>query len=767
MRPYAFTIFVGAFLLFQVEPMLAKYILPWFGGTPAVWTTCLLFFQVLLLAGYAYAHLIGTKLPPRRQMIAHLALIALCILTMGLLAIVWKSALLPGSSWKPAHADFPVPRILLVLSVSIGLPYFVLSATAPLLQSWFVRTYEGTSPYRLYALSNLGSLLALLSYPFVVEPSLSLKAQANMWSGLYLFFAAGMVLCAMPLRDARPLAAPVEADGAIENPSRSTYVLWIALAACASLLLYGATNQMTQDIAPIPFLWVLPLALYLLSFVICFDGERWYRRGVFHPLFAIAVFCTFLVAVYIDRIAASVGHRILSTVTVNVLLQVGNASLLLFAGCMVCHGELVRLKPGARNLTAFYLMVSAGGALGGIFAVAIAPLIFRGFWEYRLSVWSCAVLMTIVLTRDRTSWIYLRKPIFALLIFAPALALPLLLGIVEHTRIYAALAFVAGALAVTFALWRNTPRLLARPGRLAQLSLLTSISVLGVIYIETVSIALHDTLLMTRNFYGVFRVEADEARDHSWHAYRLVNGRITHGEQFLSQTDPRLRYYPTTYYNPNSGIGLVLMNHPRRADGASLRIGVVGLGTGTIAAWGRPGDNIRFYEINPAIIKIVTDPNGYFSFLRDSSAKVVVVPGDARLSMEREVQSGNPQQFDVLAIDAFNGDAIPTHLLTREAMQIYLSELSPDGVIAIHVSNRFLDLTPVVAEHGRAFNLRYGWVHVSSDNPFDWPSDWVLLSRNDRVLSQPEIAAHLDSLDAARRVRPWTDDYSNLFQLLR
>ncbi|MGO9454012.1 MAG: hypothetical protein ACLQDV_23615, partial [Candidatus Binataceae bacterium] len=493
MRTYAFTIFVGAFLLFQVEPMLAKYILPWFGGTPAVWTTCLLFFQILLLAGYAYAHLIGTKLPPRKQMAAHLALIALCILAMGLLAIVWRSPLLPGSGWKPAHADFPVPRILLVLSVSIGLPYFVLSATAPLLQSWFARTHQGTSPYRLYALSNLGSLLALLTYPFVVEPTLSLRAQANMWSSLYLLFAAGMVLCAMPLRDAAPLAVAVEADGAVETPSRSTYILWISLAACASLLLYGATNQMTQDIAPIPFLWVLPLALYLLSFVICFDGERWYHRGVFHPLFGIAVLCTFLAAVYTDRIALSVGHRVLSTMKVNVLLQVGNASLLLFAGCMVCHGELVRLKPGARNLTAFYLMVSAGGALGGIFAVTIAPLIFRGFWEYRLAVWSCAVLMTIVLARDRTSWVYQRKPIFALLIFAAVLALPLLLHIVQHARIYAALALGACALVATLSVWKNTPRFLSRPGRLVLLSLLASISVLGVIYVESISIALHDT----------------------------------------------------------------------------------------------------------------------------------------------------------------------------------------------------------------------------------------------------------------------------------
>jgi hypothetical protein len=299
--------------------------------------------------------------------------------------------------------------------------------------------------------------------------------------------------------------------------------------------------------------------------------------------------------------------------------------------------------------------------------------------------------------------------------------------------------------------------------------MLAVIAVLGFIFLETIEVALHDTLWITRNFYGVFRVVENQGPNHQWHSYRLLNGRISHGMQVYSASDPQARYYPTTYYDIDSGIGLIMMNHPRRAEdgNSSLRVGIVGLGVGTIAAWGRPGDYFRFYEVNPAIIKLASDPNGYFSYLRDSSAKVAIVPGDARLSMERELAEGRSQQFDVLVIDAFNGDSIPTHLLTRQAMLVYLAELAPDGVLAVHVSNLFLDLRPVLAENSRALNLRYGFVSSEEKDAMNWASDWVLLARNDKVLRQPEIASRLKSRDGLRRVRPWTDDYSDLFQLLK
>jgi hypothetical protein len=767
MRIYALTIFVGAFLLFQIEPMIAKYLLPWFGGTAMVWTTCLLFFQTLLLAGYTYAHLISANLAPRRQFTIHVGLIAICVTAMLLLALLSNSPVMPGAGWKSAHPAFPVLRILLVLGVSVGLPYFVLSATAPLLQSWFASIYPGASVYRLYALSNLGSLLALLTYPFAVEPTLALRTQANLWAVLYVAFAIGMLLCALPLRSRTALACPATDESV--DPRPGTKVLWIALAACASALLYGATGQMTQDVAPIPFLWILPLALYLLSFIVCFDNDRWYLRGIFHPLLGIAIFASFLLVIYVNAIAPVIGRVILSTQIVTLAIEVGNLSLLMFAGCMVCHGELVRLRPHWRDLTVFYLLVSAGGVLGGVLSVVVAPLLFRGFWDFRFAVWASVVLMVIALVRDRHSWIYRRPPAVGIAILAVALGYPLLIRVVEHARIYSAVVLSVIVAVALLPRWKNRPRWLARPGIVLQLSMLAAIAVLGAIYLKTIEVALHDTLWIARNFYGVFRVVENEGPEHQWRSYRLLNGRISHGMQLFSSSDPRTRYYPATYYDIDSGIGLIMMNHPRRAEdgNSSLRVGIVGLGVGTMAAWGRPGDYFCFYEVNPTIIKLASDPNGYFSYLRDSSAKVAIVPGDARLSMEHELADGRSQQFDVLVVDAFNGDSIPTHLLTREAMLVYLAELSPDGVLAVHVSNLFLDLRPVLAENSRALNLRYGFASCEEKDAMNWASDWVLLARNDKVLGQPKIGSRLKSREGLRRVRPWTDDYSNLFQLLK
>ena len=763
---YAATIFVSAFLLFQIEPMIAKYLLPWFGGTAMVWTTCLLFFQTLLLAGYTYAHLVGTKLAPRRQALVHLGLIAICVIAIAMPALFSNSTILPGASWKPMHVEFPIVRILAVLGVSIGLPYFVLSATAPLLQSWFARIYPASSAYRLYALSNFGSLLALLTYPFVVEPRLALRNQANLWSIAYVAFAIGMLLCALPLRSQTELVREEVEAG--ERTGFGTMGLWIALSACAAVLLYGATAQMTQDIAPVPFLWVLPLGLYLLSFIICFDSERWYRRGIFQPLFAVSVFVSFFAVIYSTVVAARVSKVMLTDMKVQLIIEIANASLLMFTGCMVCNGELVRLKPHRRDLTLFYLLVSAGGVLGGIFAVVVAPEIFRGLWEFRLAVWAAVVLMTVALLRDRSSWVHRDSAWPAIAIMALALVFPLLLRVVDYKKTYVVAAILLLGAVIVLPRWKDRPKWLTRPGSAIQLSMMAAIGILGVIYIVTIGYALHDALFIARNFYGAFRIVRDDHSKDNWHAYRLLNGKITHGMQAFSSQDPHLRYFPTSYYSLDSGIGLLMMNHPRHNQtDASMRVGIVGLGVGTIAAWGRPGDYFRFYELNPAIIQLASDPTGFFTYLKDSAAKVDIVPGDARLSMEEELAEGHSQQFDVLAIDAFNGDSIPTHLLTREAMMLYLSELAPDGVLAVHVSNLFLDLKPVLAEHSRAFNLKYGYVDSQEKDALSWASDWVLLARDDQVLGIPAIASRLQPVDGVGRVRPWTDDYSNLFQLLK
>ncbi len=765
---YTVTIFIGAFLLFQIEPMIAKYILPWFGGSTTVWTTCLLFFQVALLAGYTYAHFVGTRMRPRQQLIVHLGLIAICVLAMTTLAIWSKSPILPGAGWKAARVHFPIVRILMVLSASIGLPYFALSATAPLVQSWFALSFPEKSPYRLYAVSNFGSLLGLLTYPFAVEPNLGLRAQANLWFILYLVFAVSITYCALPLRSAVPGKLQDE-DASDADSSRGVWALWIALPACASLLLYGATGQMTQDVAPIPFMWILPLGLYLFSFIICFDSNRWYRREIFQPLFGAAIFSNLVLVIFLDRISAFIAGASLSVTTVRMLLEIVNVLVLMFAGCMVCHGELVRLKPHKRDLTAFYLMLSAGGALGGIFSVVFAPLLFREFVDFRFAAWTCLVLITISLTRDRESWLYRRTPWAGPAILFAAAILPSMAGTVAQPGTYAVIAIAVVAVFVLFTRRKNPPRWMARPGIIAQGSMLAAAVMLAIVYVQTIAIATRHALWISRNFYGVLRVIEEDAPDNTWVSHKLMNGQIEHGKQFFSSRYPQLHYYPTGYYGTDSGIGLVMMNDPQRAlpGNSAMRVGVVGLGVGAMAAWGRPGDSFRFYEINPADIDVATSSEGYFTFLHDSSAKVTIVPGDARLSMERELAAGHSQQFDVLVIDAFNGDTIPTHLLTLEAMRIYLRELKPEGVLAVHISNLNFDLRPVLAEHSRTLNLRYGFVHVDEKDMVNWSSDWVLLARDDKVLGKSEIAPHLESREHLRRIRPWTDDYSNLFQLLK
>jgi hypothetical protein len=417
---YYLTIFLGVFLLFQVEPMLVKYLLPWFGGSSAVWTTSLLFFQLVLLGGYTYSHIVGTLLRPRNQARSHALLILISLLLMGATALAWRTPITPGAGWKPIDSDSPVLHLLALLTVSIGLPYFVLATTAPLLQSWFARSYRGTSAYRLYSLSNLGSLLALISYPLFVEPRLTVRSQALIWSALYATFVICIVFCASRVsrtsqnKEAVDMAAAAPTAGATRlTPTRPLYLMWILLAACASLMLLATTSQLTQDVAPIPFLWILPLALYLLSFIICFDNKNWYDRRVFHSALGIAVV---------------LGTVVLCNQYSGIIRQIVAFSVLLFCVCMVCHGELVRLRPEAEYLTAFYLKVSIGGAAGGLFAAIIAPHIFSGYWEFQLSIWGSVLLLFLVLMRDRHSWIHQRIPALTLAIFTAAILLPWMAG---------------------------------------------------------------------------------------------------------------------------------------------------------------------------------------------------------------------------------------------------------------------------------------------------------------------------------------------------
>jgi hypothetical protein len=664
---YAVTIFLSSFLLFLVQPLIARLILPWFGGSAAVWTTCMLFFQTVLLAGYAYAHFLHAKVPGRRQAIVHTVLLAVAI---ALLPIA------PGDAWKPTGGEEPVSRILLLLCVSVGLPYLLLASTSPLLQAWYVRAHPQGNPYRLFAISNLASLGALVGYPFVVEPVFTAREQVVGWS---LLFAGFAVLCAAVAWLTPPDAS--RHTSFAQEKSKSPYLMWLGLSATGSALLLAVTNHLTQNVASVPLLWLAPLTIYLLSFILTFEGQGWYRPRAIWPvvLVALGVMTWMLVD---DRY-----HY-------DLAVQLGVFLPGLLIGCFFCHGELYRLRPAAERLTGFYLIVSAGGALGGLLVAVVAPLVFDGYYE---------------------------------------------LG--------AALVGLAALAAARFA----NVNLVAR---IAALAVLMGVGA-GAIYDGFTD--QKDVRSASRSFYGVLRVkEYGEPGDESY-LRRLVHGTIMHGEQHLHE---KFRRQPTTYYEPTSGVGAAIASRQDKP----MRVGVIGLGTGTIAAYGRAGDFFKFYEIDANVVRIARSD---FTYLSDSPAKVEVALGDARLTLEREA----PQRFDVLAVDAFSSDAIPVHLITREALAVYLKHTGEDGIVAFHVSNRFLDLVPVVARIAKENGAHAVLVRDDPDDDEDSRrsrTDWVLVSRDAKALERaPIVKAGAEAPKDRAEWRTWTDDYSNLVQILR
>ena len=691
---YAVTVFLGAFLLFQVELIVGKELLPWFGGAPSVWTTCMVFFQVLLLAGYALAHLIATRLPNRRQALLHSGLAAIALILLAFLAVRWPSPITPGPSWKPEGGGEPLIELVVLLAISVGIPFLVLSATGPLVQQWSIVARPGKSPYRLYALSNAGSLLALIAYPSLVEPLMGLKDQGYVWGGLYLLFVLGVFGCARLLMASAPVGTPAPAAGAERPPAPPLLdrLLWGGLAGAASALLLATTNHMCQDTAVIPLLWVLPLSLYLLTFILCFTYERAYIRWLFPPLFALA----FALTVYV----------LYQDLSAPLSLQIASDAAVLVAGCMVCHGELVRARPSAEHLTGFYLAVAAGGAAGGLAVAVAAPRLFNGFWEFHISLVAVGSLFLCAVIRDSRS--FLRKS-------------PVLIG--------------------------------------AGLAVLVITG--GGVLLQQASGSIGKTMYTTRNFYGLLRVQEDSAGTY----VKLLHGRIAHGFQYI---DSALALLPTSYYSRQSGVGLAIGNHPDRDRG--LRIGDVGMGTATLAAYVRDIDTIRFYEINPAVPRLSAGPSPYFRYLSRCPGHVEVAMGDARLSMERELAEGESQRFDILALDAFSSDAIPVHLLTEEAFDIFLRHLRvPDGILAVHISNRYLDLVPVVHGYAERRGLPSIMISADEDDQGGWTSDWILICRSDSLLTAAPLASAATPWDSTsyRVIRPWTDQYSNLLSVLR
>ncbi|HRQ96667.1 MAG TPA: hypothetical protein PK440_16960, partial [Candidatus Accumulibacter phosphatis] len=586
MISFALTVFLSAFLLFQIQPIIAKMILPWFGGSSSVWSTCLVFFQAVLLLGYLYVHLLHEWLSPRRQNIVHCALLLLSLATLPVVA---------NPAWKDAAFASPTWNVLVVLGTAVGMPYLLLSTTGPLMQAWYARSFNSLMPYRLYALSNLASMLALLSYPVLVEPFFVVAQQANAWSVGYVFFVIACLASAW--QSWQGVSGELERRPAssepVARPPLRECLLWIGLAMTASILLLALTRHLTQDVAPVPFLWVVPLSIYLLSFILCFDAPRYYhRRG-----FLIALPIAFIA---LDQVLAEVGMPVPMLVSV--------LCLALFVFCMVCHGELVRRRPPVRHLTLFYLMLSIGGALGGSFVGLLAPALFNAYFELPIGLFLCAVLVIIVLWPEV-------KPIWRWLLL------------------------------IALALYGY---------RLAGIS---------VDYVE-------DYRRVMRNFYGQLRID-DVSEDDLGIKRRMFHGRINHGEQFIAPEHSRR---PTAYYCEQSGIGQALLSLPTDRP---RKIGVVGLGAGTLATYGRQGDEMRLYEIDDQVLDLARSD---FSYLAESRARIVPVLGDGRLMLESEAA----QAFDLLAIDAFSGDSIPAHLLTLEAMQSYLRHMRSDGILAVH-----------------------------------------------------------------------------------
>ncbi len=683
------TITVSSFLLFQVQPLVARFALPWFGGAPAVWSVCLLFFQALLLGGYAYAHWLNTTLRPKRQLSVHATL---------LLGSLFLLPLTPSDTWRVQQISNPTGHILAFLLTLVGLNYFLLASTAPLIQAWYARRYPDRSPYRLYAWSNTSALLALLSYPSVFEPAFSLDVQAYLWSGLYLVFlllciAAGVVFSRSARIDnggSSPTSKTVPSPENHGTPL-TDQVLWFFLPFCASVLLLAITNELCHDVAVVPFLWVAPLSLYLLSFILTFESSRWYKRVLWVPLAGILLYSIRYTTLFAEEVPLSV--------------DVGVWCAILFVFCMLCHGEVATLKPEALQLTRFYLTIASGGAAGGLFVALFAPRVFRSHAELPMGL-----CLTVVL-----------------------IGLLLLAGPLE----------------------RALKRMQFEGRFLARIALMTLYAVL-VVYIgwgvfSSLEVA-EELIAKDRNFYGVLQVRDEEQEDSHWIRY-LENGRIIHGAQYR---DPEREGIPLTYYGPESGFGVVIRHYPKAVG---RHIGAIGLGTGSIAGLTRRGDTLRFYEINPQVVRYAGE---HFSFLEQSQAKIEIVLGDARISLEAEPAQG----FDILVIDAFNGDAPPVHLLTLEAFELYRRHLAPGGTILIHISNLYFDFAPLVWGLSDHFKMSAGIFSTEDDELEQYGADWAIMTMQKELFSLKQIQDGVVFPEPDVESILWSDKYTSLFALV-
>jgi spermidine synthase len=713
---FALTLFLASALLFVVEPMIGRLVLPLLGGTPAVWNTCMVFFQAILLAGYAYAHAIPARLGVRRHALLHLILLALPALVLPLgLPVGWSD---PGDA-------APVPWLLGLLLIMVGLPFFVLATTAPLLQRWLAATRdrEAGDPYFLYAASNLGSLIALLGYPLIIEPLLPLSQQGRLWSIAYAAWVLLMLVCVITLlRSARPEQTETENEPETEAPSLRRKLRWLLLSAAPSGLLLSVTTYISADIASVPLLWVLPLSLYLLTFVLAFS-----RRQFIRP----RVLTRWLPLVVVILVVVMLSEATEPPVVLVVLHLIGLFWLALF-----CHTELARDRPPARYLTAFYLQLSAGGVLGGLFTALLAPMLFSSVVEYPLLiVLTCLLRAAPEETNNRLD---------LLLPVALGLATALLIIVLQSAGMKPGPISLASMFGVPILVCYT---FLERPLRFG----------LGIAWLLLAGSFYHGiygrTEARIRSFFGVHRVTVDETTGFR----KLVHGNTVHGMQSI---EPEKARSPTSYYHPSGPAGQVfraLANDPRLEN-----VGLLGLGAGGLTCYAEAGQKWTYFEIDPAVIYLARD-SGWFSFLRHSPAPVEIVEGDGRLTLAR-----SKEKFGLLVVDVFSSDAIPVHLLTREALSIYRDHLTPDGLILVNISNRFLNLAPILAALARDADpsmvaLYQEDLAVSEKEKAEgkFPSQWLVLAPSREAASKVLLRSGGWQSAHPPDGPSWSDDHSN------
>jgi hypothetical protein len=688
---YFISVFISAFLVFQIQPIISKIILPWFGGGASIWTTCMLFFQSFLLVGYLYAFILTKILRVKYQIIFHLVCLLLSLF------------LLPNSIADIQNTQIsgtPTWSVLKVLFFSLGFPYLILSANTPLLQHWFTSETNGANPYRLYAISNIGSFLALVSYPILIEPFIPLDWQIKIWSGIYWLFVlmVGWIFFVVTKQNTKDKLFITE-QLTVPRVGSFRLILWFMLSALGVILLVSTTNALTQNVPPVPFLWLAPLAIYLFTYVLAFSNIAIYVRYIWQPLFMLLSFVGLLIYF--------IGGQF------DIITQFLIYLLILLCGCMICHGELNFLKPQQGNTTLFYLVLSAGGVCGSFLVSFVAKSLFNEFLEFPLAIFSILILTTVSLWRNKKNEL-------------------------EEAN-----------------LSMNGMFSFSQISKLASLSSVVSLVWLLAFTNLKNQYQQYD-IAKARNFYGILTVK--DITTGKVNERRLIDGTTSHGSQSLSLFKS---YLPLSYYRPGTGVQMVI---EQLSSDSKLQVGIIGLGVGALAAYGNSGDYYTFYELNPLVSDFA---KSYFSYLGNTKANVDIKLGDARVTLQNELDLGRINSFDLLVIDAFSGDLIPTHLMTYEAFLLYKQHISTQGVMALHISNRHLSLLPVIMHHSKSLNMQVMLFETpGAGNEHD--AQWVVLTNNSRLIQSAKLISRqtLIAEDQFQHVL-WTDDYSSLLPILK